>query len=64
MAPLLHGKAGVITLAHGRRTRFMGSVNEIGLNPVIDCGFPLDGIADTFRYQESGAHFSKICLEF
>ena len=27
-APLLHGKAGVITLADGRRTCFMGSVNE------------------------------------
>lgn len=27
-APLVHGKAGVITLADGRRTCFMGSVNE------------------------------------
>ena len=27
-APLVHGKAGVITLADGRRTSFMGSVNE------------------------------------
>ena len=27
-APLLHGKAGVITLADGRKTCFMGSVNE------------------------------------
>jgi hypothetical protein len=27
-APLLHGKAGVITLADGQRTAFMGSVNE------------------------------------
>ena len=28
VAPLLHGKAGVITLADGRKTCFMGSVNE------------------------------------
>lgn len=27
-APLLHGKAGVVTLADGTRTCFMGSVNE------------------------------------
>lgn len=27
-APLLHGKAGIITLADGSRTCFMGSVNE------------------------------------
>ncbi len=25
---LIHGKAGVITLADGRRTAFLGSVNE------------------------------------
>ena len=27
-APLLHGKAGIVTLADGRKTCFMGSVNE------------------------------------
>ncbi len=27
-APLIHGKAGIITLADGSRTSFMGSVNE------------------------------------
>lgn len=27
-APLIHGKAGIITLADGTRTSFMGSVNE------------------------------------
>lgn len=28
MFGLIHGKAGVITLADGRRTAFLGSVNE------------------------------------
>jgi hypothetical protein len=32
--------------------------------PVIDRSFPLDGLADAFRHQESGTHFGKICLEF
>lgn len=27
-APLVHGKAGIITMADGRKTAFMGSVNE------------------------------------
>ena len=35
-----------------------------GIKPVIDSRFPLDGIADAFRHQESQKHFGKICLEF
>jgi NADPH:quinone reductase-like Zn-dependent oxidoreductase len=35
-----------------------------GLKPVIDSRFPLEGIADAFRHQESQKHFGKICLEF
>lgn len=33
-----------------------------GLKPVIDRSFPLMQLADAFRYQESGAHFGKICI--
>lgn len=33
-----------------------------GLRPVIDRSFPLLQLADAFRYQESGAHFGKICV--
>ncbi|MGQ0528723.1 MAG: zinc-dependent alcohol dehydrogenase family protein [Panacagrimonas sp.] len=33
-----------------------------GLKPVIDKSFPLMQLADAFRYQESGAHFGKICV--
>ena len=32
--------------------------------PVIDRSFALDQIAEAFRFQASGAHFGKICLEF
>jgi len=35
-----------------------------GLRPVVDRSFGLAEIANVFRYQESGAHFGKICLEF
>lgn len=34
------------------------------LHPLIDRSFALDDIADAFRYEESGARFGKICLEF
>ncbi len=35
-----------------------------GVRPVIDRSFPLEGIADAFRYEESGKHFGKICLAY
>ena len=38
-------------------------VETIGLRPVIDRTFPLDALTDAFRYQESSAHFGKICVE-
>ncbi len=34
-----------------------------GLKPVIDRSFPLEQLADAFRYEESGQHLGKICLE-
>ena len=40
------------------------SINVSGIKPVIDCSFPLEGLGDAFRKQESGTHFGKICLEF
>lgn len=32
------------------------------IRPVIDRAFPLESMADAFRYQESGRHFGKICV--
>jgi NADPH:quinone reductase-like Zn-dependent oxidoreductase len=40
------------------------AVEANSLKPVIDRSFPLEALADAFRYQESNAHFGKICLEF
>jgi NADPH:quinone reductase-like Zn-dependent oxidoreductase len=33
------------------------------LQPVIDRTFPLQELAEAFRYEASGAHFGKICIE-
>ena len=40
------------------------AININGLKPVIDKSFAFDHLADAFRYQETGAHFGKIVLEW
>ena len=40
------------------------AIDASGLKPVVDKIFPLEDLADAFRYQETGKHFGKICLEF
>ena len=39
------------------------AIEANGLRPVIDRHFPLDALADAFRYQESGQHFGKIVVD-
>jgi len=43
---------------------FVRAINATGLRPVIDKSFALEEMAEAFRYQESGAHFGKICLRY
>ena len=33
------------------------------MKPVIDKTFPLQDLIEAFRYEASGAHFGKICIE-
>lgn len=40
------------------------AIEANGMKPVLDKSFPLDELAEAFRYQESGKHFGKICVEF
>ncbi len=39
------------------------AINVSGIKPVIDRRFPLEGLADAFRHQESNTHFGKIVVE-
>ncbi len=55
---------GLIVGNRRQQTDFVRAIDAIGLRPVIDRKFGLEQIADAFRYEESGAHFGKICLEF
>lgn len=42
----------------------IAAVEATGLRPIIDRSFGLEEIVDAFRYQESGRHLGKICLEY
>ena len=55
---------GLIVGSRREQVDMVRGIEAIGLKPVIDRSFPLDGLADAFRHQESGSHFGKICLTF
>jgi NADPH:quinone reductase-like Zn-dependent oxidoreductase len=55
---------GLIVGHRHQQMEFVRAIDATGLRPVIDRRFALAEIADAFRYEESGAHFGKICLEF
>ena len=66
-AELMHRQARIQGLTVGSRRQQMDMVralDTIDMRPVIDRSFALDDIAEAFRYQESGGHFGKICLEY
>ena len=41
----------------------ISAIETLGIKPVIDRQFPLEALADAFRYQESGQHFGKIVVQ-
>jgi len=43
---------------------FVAALEQSGVRPVLDSSFPLDRLADAFRYQVSGAHFGKVTVEW
>ena len=64
---IMAGNVKVNGLTVGSREQQIAMVRAIeanGIKPIIDRSFPLEGIADAFRHQESGTHFGKICLEW
>lgn len=55
---------GLVVGSRREQCDMVRAIDATGFKPVIDRSFALDGIADAFRHQASGAHFGKICLEF
>ena len=55
---------GLIVGSRRHQTDFVRAIDAAEIKPVIDRSFDLDKIADAFRYEASGKHFSKIGLTF
>jgi NADPH:quinone reductase-like Zn-dependent oxidoreductase len=64
-ALLMRKQVRLIGLTVGSRAHqleLIRAVEACGIRPQIDSSFPLERLADAFRYQLSGAHFGKICV--
>jgi len=55
---------GIIVGHRRQQQELVRALESTGLKPVIDRTFPLNALADAFRYEESGVHLGKICVEF
>jgi NADPH:quinone reductase-like Zn-dependent oxidoreductase len=55
---------GILVGSRRQQQEMVRGIEATGLRPVIDRTFGLEGLADAFKYEESGKHFGKICLEF
>jgi NADPH:quinone reductase-like Zn-dependent oxidoreductase len=55
---------GLIVGSRRQQQQMIQGLESTGIRPVIDRSFPLEGLADAFRYEESGRHFGKIGVEF
>lgn len=54
---------GVLVGNRRQQQDMVRAIDASGMHPVIDRHFPLESIADAFRYQESNQHFGKIVLD-
>lgn len=54
---------GLIVGSRRQQQEFVRAIEATKLVPVIDKTFRLEELAEAFRYEESGAHFGKICVE-
>lgn len=54
---------GVTVGSRRQQSEMIRALDASDLKPVIGRTFPLQGLAEAFRYQASGAHFGKFCTE-
>ena len=54
---------GLTVGSRAQQLAMIAGIEANGIRPVISDIFPLERLADAFRYQESGAHFGKIAVE-
>ena len=53
---------GIIVGSRQHQVEMIRGLEATGIRPVIDKTFPLDKLADAFRYEEQAQHFGKICV--
>lgn len=54
---------GLLVGSRQHQLDMVRALNATGIRPVIDRHFPLEAIADAFRYQASNQHIGKIVLD-
>jgi NADPH:quinone reductase-like Zn-dependent oxidoreductase len=54
---------GLIVGSRRHQKGLVRALDALPIRPVIDRTSPLAETADAFRYEMSGAHFGKICLD-
>ncbi|MDR9433680.1 MAG: NAD(P)-dependent alcohol dehydrogenase [Spiribacter sp.] len=54
---------GVLVGSRRDQQDTVAAMEAMGLHPVIDRHFPLESLVEAFQYEESGAHFGKICID-
>ncbi|HRN87521.1 NAD(P)-dependent alcohol dehydrogenase [Hyphomicrobium sp.] len=54
---------GIVVGSRAHQADMIRALEATGIRPVIDKTFPLANLADAFRYEETGQHFGKICIE-
>jgi NADPH:quinone reductase-like Zn-dependent oxidoreductase len=55
---------GLIVGNRRQQQDYVAALEQTGMRPVIDRSFPLEQLADAFRFQESGNHFGKVVVEW
>ncbi|MCQ4321636.1 zinc-dependent alcohol dehydrogenase family protein [Stutzerimonas stutzeri] len=55
---------GLIVGSRRQQQDYVAALEQTGIRPVIDRSFPLEQLAEAFRYQQSGSHFGKIVVEW
>lgn len=55
---------GIIVGSREQQQEMVKALNRFEWVPVIDRTFSVDQMAEAFKYQESGQHFGKICIQY
>jgi len=55
---------GLIVGSRRDQQDFVRAIEAGGLRPAVDRRFPLDRLADAFRFEQGGGHFGKIGIEW